>query len=143
MTHCRSDCDDTRIAPHPVHCYPKHVIHNSQVRWCRALLGARVFDPPVKKEHPMTTATRTKLLKRETIEQLDGAQRVLSYFEPTEEIMRVLVNDLFQHNWQRIVVGPCIEGAVFEVRFAQAPKLSYLDGYLTVDLGFWHFHLCI
>ncbi len=21
--------------------------------------------------------------------------------------------------------------------------LSYLDGYLTVDLGYWHFHLCI
>lgn len=91
----------------------------------------------------MTTATQTKLLKQETIEQLDGTKRVLSYFEPTEETMQALVKDLFQHNWQRIVVGPCVQGAVFEVRFEQAPKLSYLDGYLTVDLGPWHFHLCI
>ncbi|HZF41593.1 MAG TPA: hypothetical protein VE715_22430, partial [Blastocatellia bacterium] len=22
-------------------------------------------------------------------------------------------------------------------------KVSYLDGYLTVDLGHWHFHLCV
>ncbi len=91
----------------------------------------------------MTTVPQTKLLKRETLEQLDGTQRVLSYFEPTEETMQTLVKDLFQHNWQRIVIGPCIQGAVFEVRFEQAPKLSYLDGYLTVDLGPWHFHLCI
>jgi len=91
----------------------------------------------------MTTVPQSKLLKRETLEQLDGTQRVLSYFEPTEETMQTLVKDLFQHNWQGIVIGPCIQGAVFEVRFEQAPKLSYLDGYLTVDLGPWHFHLCI
>jgi hypothetical protein len=36
-----------------------------------------------------------------------------------------------------------VQGAVIEVRFAQAPRLSQLDGYLTVDLGQWHFHLCI
>jgi hypothetical protein len=91
----------------------------------------------------MTRATQAKLLQQETVEQLDGTQRVLSYFAPTEETMRALVTDLFQHNWQRIVVGPCIQGAVFEVRFGQEPRLSYLDGYLTVDLGPWHFHLCI
>jgi hypothetical protein len=91
----------------------------------------------------MTTATHSKLLQQETVAQLDGTHRVLSYFAPTEETMRALVADLFQHNWQRIVVGPCIQGAVFEVRFTQAPTLSYLDGYLTVNLGPWHFHLCI
>jgi len=91
----------------------------------------------------MTTAIPTKLLRQETIEQLDGTTTVRSYFEPTEETMQELVKDLFQHNWQRIVVGPCVQGAVFEVRFEKEPKLSYLDGYLTVDLGAWHFHLCI
>jgi hypothetical protein len=91
----------------------------------------------------MTPTTQTKLLQQETIAQLDGTHRVLSYFAPTEETMHALVTDLFQHNWQRIVVGPCIQGAVFEVRFTQAPTLSYLDGYLTVNLGPWHFHLCI
>lgn len=91
----------------------------------------------------MTTATPTKLLRQETLEQLDGSTRLLSYFAPTAETMRALTDDLFTHHWQRIVVGPCVQGAVFEVRFAQAPRLSYLDGYLTVDLGPWHFHLCI
>ena len=91
----------------------------------------------------MPTATPTKLLKQETMEQLDGTATVLSYFAPTEETMQELAKDLFQHNWQRIVVGPCLQGAVFEVCFTQEPRLSYLDGYLTVNLGPWHFHLCI
>jgi len=42
-----------------------------------------------------------------------------------------------------IVVGPCIEGAVFEIVFKTAPEIRISDGYLTVDLGAWHFHLCI
>jgi hypothetical protein len=57
--------------------------------------------------------------------------------------MKELVDELFVHNWQHIVVGPCIEGAVFEVRFQTAPDVRISDGYLTVDLGVWHFHLCI
>jgi hypothetical protein len=40
-------------------------------------------------------------------------------------------------------VGPLIQGAVFEVRFTAAPKVTMLDGYMTVDLGPWHFHLCV
>jgi len=91
----------------------------------------------------MSTATPAKLLRQETVAQLDGTQTILSYFAPTEETMQALVKDLFQQNWQRIVVGPCVQGAVFEVRFEHEPRLSYLDGYLTVDLGYWHFHLCI
>lgn len=88
---------------------------------------------------PLTTG----LLKQEIRPQLDGTEVVLSYFSPTEETMKALVTDLFQHHWQHIVVGPCIQGAVFEIRFAKAPRLSFLDGYVTVDLGHWHFHLCI
>ncbi len=58
-------------------------------------------------------------------------------------VMRRLSDELFKENWSRIVVGPCIEGAVFEVRFVEAPDVRYSDGYLTVDLGPWHFHLCV
>jgi hypothetical protein len=36
-----------------------------------------------------------------------------------------------------------IEGAAWEIRFTAPPKLSVLDGYLTVDTGPWHFHLCV
>jgi hypothetical protein len=57
--------------------------------------------------------------------------------------MRQLAQELFGTHWRSVVVGPCIEGAVFEVSFQAAPEIRYADGYLTVDLGPWHFHLCI
>lgn len=57
-----------------------------------------------------------------------------------------LCYDLFVDNWQQIVFGPCIQGAVFELQMAAKPtQFSYLDGYLTVFLepGSAHMHLCI
>lgn len=81
---------------------------------------------------------------RESIEDLSGTVTEYSYITPTEETMVDLTRLLFEEHWRDIVVGPCIEGAVFEIRFAEAPKkVSVSDGYLTVDLGPWHFHLCI
>jgi len=92
----------------------------------------------------MTMATiEQTVINRETIDNRDGTITEYTYFEPREEKMKELSHDLFLKNWNKIVVGPCVEGAVFEIRFAAEPKLSYLDGYLTVDLGYWHFHLCI
>lgn len=88
-------------------------------------------------------AAAGKKAGREIERHPDGALTCHSYFEPREEIMRELVRDLFEENWQRIVVGPCLEGAVFEACFSRKPELRISDGYLTVDLGSWHFHLCI
>jgi hypothetical protein len=82
-------------------------------------------------------------MHRETVENPDGTFTDLTYFEPAEEKMRRLVEILFKDHWAHITIGPCIEGAVFEIRFKEPPKISLLDGYLTVDLGHWHFHLCI
>lgn len=82
-------------------------------------------------------------MRDETIENLDGSVTRYINFEPAEETMLSLTRMLFEEHWQHIVVGPCIEGAVFEVQFSERPKVSMLDGYLTVDLGPWHFHLCI
>lgn len=73
----------------------------------------------------------------------DDALTGYSYFAPAESVMKELVDELFVHNWPRIVVGPCIEGAVFEIVFQGPPEVRISDGYLTVDLGAWHFHLCI
>jgi hypothetical protein len=84
-----------------------------------------------------------RAVQRETVEHLDGSLTEYSYFEPSADAMDRLVKRLFENHWREITVGPCIEGAVFEVRFSEAPKLSMLDGYLTVNLGPWHFHLCI
>lgn len=79
----------------------------------------------------------------EIVEHPDDAVTAYTYFEPREAVLRELVQQLFGVHWSSVVVGPCIEGAVFEVCFQQAPEIRYSDGYLTVDLGPWHFHLCL
>jgi hypothetical protein len=80
---------------------------------------------------------------REVIDNPDGTVTEYSDFEPTEAEMQRLADLLFKEHWGEITVGPCIQGAVFEIRFKDPPTVSVFDGYLTVDLGHWHFHLCI
>ena len=63
--------------------------------------------------------------------------------EVSEERLLRLLTDLFEHHWDEVVFGSLIQGAVFELRATQPPKLSMLDGYLTVKFGESHFHLCI
>jgi hypothetical protein len=80
----------------------------------------------------------------ETVEELDGARSVYEYLEPRAGALESLLRDLFEQHWAEIIFGPCVHGAVYEIRLAEAPKsVSLLDGYLTVDVGNWHFHLCI
>ncbi|TVR66092.1 MAG: hypothetical protein EA420_02105, partial [Candidatus Competibacteraceae bacterium] len=64
---------------------------------------------------------------------------------PTDtELLRTLIADVFQNYWDQIYFGTAVQGAVWEVRAPNAPqRISMLDGYLTVDFGHWHFHLCI
>ncbi len=82
--------------------------------------------------------------RTETVEELDGSRITYEYVEPTEETLRAFFQELFETHWAQIVFGPCIQGAVFEVRVtAPAKTITILDGYLTVDFGEWHFHLCI
>jgi hypothetical protein len=73
----------------------------------------------------------------------DDAETAYAYFPPTEETMLALAQELFGTYWRSVVVGPCIEGAVFEIAFQSPPEIRYSDGYLTIDLGPWHFHLCV
>ena len=54
-----------------------------------------------------------------------------------------LMREVFSDHWAEIFAGPVIEGAAYEIRFTTPPKVSMLDGYLTVDTGAWHFHLCV
>jgi hypothetical protein len=60
---------------------------------------------------------------RETIEHLDGSNTEYNYFEPSAEAMENLVKVLFEDHWHEVTVGLCVEGAVFEVRFSEAPKI--------------------
>ncbi len=65
---------------------------------------------------------------------------------PIEEVgtLYALCRDLFVGAWPQIMFGPCVQGAVFELKLDQPPELSMLDGYLTVGIGPpSHFHLCI
>ena len=87
---------------------------------------------------------RTQTLPMSTIEvSPDGAMVRYSFFEPDETVLRELIDDLFLNHWSRIVFGPSVEGAIFEIHFEAPPKLSFADGYLTADLGAWHFHLSL
>src|SRR5438093_5847324 len=54
-----------------------------------------------------------------------------------------LLTELLTEHWAKLTVGPLIEGAAYEIQFAAPPKVTMLDGYLTVDTGAWHFHLCV
>ena len=64
--------------------------------------------------------------------------------DTSETALLALLTDIFQNHWRTIQFGPLIEGAAWEIVAPNAPrKMSLLDGYLTVDFGAWHFHLCI
>jgi hypothetical protein len=81
--------------------------------------------------------------RHELIDNPDGSQTRYSYFDASEETLVPLVRELFDDHWRRLTVGPWVLGAVFELTFDHAPKVTIENGYLTVDAGAWHFHLCI
>jgi hypothetical protein len=61
-----------------------------------------------------------------------------------EETLRTFLTEVFTDYWDQIRFGPLIQGAAWEIAVREAPrKISMLDGYLTIDCGHWHFHLCI
>jgi len=80
---------------------------------------------------------------RTTERGLDGT--TIEYDDVPVEDGRVerLLRELFTGHWRQLTVGPIVEGAAWEIRFTERPSLSTLDGYLTVDVGPWHFHLCV
>ena len=80
------------------------------------------------------------------VDNLDGTRTELFDVECAEATLLALLREVFEEHWADAVFGPCIEGAVFEGRFARRPRVSLLDGYVTVeveDVESWHFHLCI
>lgn len=64
--------------------------------------------------------------------------------EPSEAVLLELFKEIFTDHWDKVQFGPMIQGAVFEIQASgPAKKIGVLDGYLTVDFGNWHFHICI
>ncbi|MBI1964555.1 MAG: hypothetical protein HYS37_14395 [Candidatus Rokubacteria bacterium] len=75
--------------------------------------------------------------------ELDGTTTRYDEVPAEGDTVERLMTELFREHWASITVGPLIQGAVFEIRFSAPPKVTMLDGYLTVDPGAWHFHLCV
>jgi hypothetical protein len=79
----------------------------------------------------------------ETVTEPDGRVSELFDLPTDEDTLLRLFRVLFEEHASEIVFGPCIQGAVFEIHAERPGVLTMLDGYLTVDFGAWHFHLCI
>lgn len=64
---------------------------------------------------------------------------------PTDEkTLLALITDVFEKYWRNIHFGVLVQGAAWEVAAPNAPtRITMYDGYVTVDFGRWHFHLCI
>jgi hypothetical protein len=64
---------------------------------------------------------------------------------PTDDsTLERLLRELFEVHWDKLVFGPIIQGAAWEIQAPHAPThVGVLDGYLTVAFGASHFHLCI
>lgn len=83
------------------------------------------------------------ILPKTVVEPGMGTLEVFS-LDTSEQTLYRLLRDVFQNYWQAIHFGPLIQGAAWEIRATNAPeKVTLYDGYVTVDFGAWHFHLCI
>jgi len=77
------------------------------------------------------------------VREADGSITQYAEVPVTGDTVERLMREVFSDHWAEIFAGPVIEGAAYEIRFTAPPKVSMLDGYLTVDTGAWHFHLCV
>src|SRR5262245_35829885 len=77
---------------------------------------------------------------------LDGTRTEYFEVDCAEATLLALLRECFEEHWREVIFGPCIEGAVYEGRFAERPTVTLSDGYATIDVpgaASWHFHLCI
>jgi hypothetical protein len=77
------------------------------------------------------------------VRDVDGSVTRYTEVPVTGDTIERLLTEVFRDHWAEVFAGPVVEGAAYEIRFTTPPKLSMLDGYLTVDTGTWHFHLCV
>ena len=87
----------------------------------------------------MSTANRGKIITLTS----RGYEEVFPV-STQEDVLFSIFEDIFQNFYDKIHFGPLIEGAAWEVAAPNKPtRIALYDGYLTVDFGPWHFHLCI
>ena len=88
------------------------------------------------------TTNRMRAASYWTEEERSGDLEVFPIACDEVTLLSVLT-ELFENWWQHIRFGTLIDGAVYELRAPDRPRLSMLDGYLTIDFGSWHVHVCI
>ena len=83
-------------------------------------------------------------LKSRKVFELGNGTLEIFDLPTSESALYELLTDLFENHWQEIVFGILIQGAAWEIQAPNRPETVGLhDGYLTVDFGLWHFHICI
>src|SRR5262245_50792912 len=61
-----------------------------------------------------------------------------------EKALFTLIKHVFEAHWASIFFVTLIKGWEWEGKAPGPPRrIGLLDGYVTVDFGPWHFHLCI
>ncbi len=65
-------------------------------------------------------------------------------FPVDESSLLGALTDLFEQWWESIGFATLVQGAAWEIRAPGPPeRIGMYDGYVTVDFGDWHFHICI
>ena len=60
------------------------------------------------------------------------------------QVLKTLITELFDEHWSIIHFGVMVPGAIYEIKAPNKPDgIRYNGGYMTIDFGAWHFHLCI
>src|SRR4051812_34209354 len=77
------------------------------------------------------------------VREADGSVSTYDDVPVSGDTVARLLTELFSTHWAAITFGPVIEGSAWEIRLTAPPTLTMRDGYLTVDTGAWHFHLCV
>ena len=87
---------------------------------------------------------KTQTAKSRIVFELGNGTLEIFDLDPSESLLFDLLKDLFENHWEEIVFGILIQGAAWEIKADHKPESVTLhDGYLTVDFGHWHFHICI
>lgn len=60
-----------------------------------------------------------------------------------EATLLSVLHEVFEGHWRSIRFGPIIQGAVYELALTDQPRLGRRDGYLTIEAGPSHLHVCI
>lgn len=78
------------------------------------------------------------------VEDPDDGTLELFPLATDESTLVSIVTDIFSTWWEHIHFGILVPGGAWEVAAPNAPvRMTTNDGYLTVDFGRWHFHLCL